>query len=228
MADHTEPATDASKRAVPLAAERFVDHIVWGTADTDAAIDTLHSLTGVRAKIGSMPQHSGYPTRSAAVGLGDGAFFEIYGPNPAYDGPRNVFHDLLVGLDQPRLLTWFVRVNDLPGMLRDLGEAGHEGALMIDEWERTEAAAFRNAQFAAHAFDGAVPRLIEWNDRMGMDERLTAELRLRTLRVGSGNPDIQQLHRLLGLHAATDIELEQEPRPLTVELDCQKGHVSIQ
>ncbi|MEM9561938.1 MAG: VOC family protein [Actinomycetota bacterium] len=227
MAEHTEPTTNESMRAVPLAAERFVDHIVWGTADTDAAIHTLHSLTGVQARIGSMPQHSRYPTRSAGVGLGDGAFFEIYGPNPNYQGPPSFFHDLLVGLDEPRLLTWFVRVNDLPAMLRGFRELGHEGTMMIDEWERTEAASFRNAQFPSHALDSAMPRLIEWNRRVGMDDHLAAEMTLQTLRVGSDDPDVQDLHRMLGLHIATDIRFEHRPQTLTVELDCPNGKVSL-
>ncbi|MEM7271528.1 MAG: VOC family protein [Actinomycetota bacterium] len=228
MAESTESQDSGGPhRALPLTPGRYVDHIVWGAPDTDAAIETLEDLTGVRARIGSMPTHADYPTRSASIGLGNGAFFEIYGPNPNYRGPENFFHALLTGLTEPRLLTWFVRVDDLPAVLDHLAERGHDGRLMIDQWERTEAASFRNAQITALALDPAAPRIIEWNDRQGMDAKLGAELTLRRLRIASDDAAVGRVHDALGLDAATDIDLAPGATAFSVELQGPGGPVTI-
>ncbi len=205
-----------------------VDHIVWGVPDTDAALETLHELTGVQPSVGRMPTDESYPTRSASIGLGGGAFFEVYGPNPNYRGAPHAFHTLLTSLTEPRLLTWFARVNDLPAVSTALGRLGHTVAPMMDQWARTTAPSFRNAQFSDYTFEPAVPRLIEWNDRMGMHDNLVPGATLDRIALHSDQlDDVRALHEHLGLVDDPTIVLEAGSPGIAVHLHTPTGPVVI-
>ncbi|MEL6985033.1 MAG: VOC family protein [Actinomycetota bacterium] len=204
-----------------------VDHVVLGVPDTDQAADDLASSFGLRPSVSEIGG-SDYPTRSGSLGLGGGSFFELYGPNPTYDGPPHVLRDLLVGLPEPRLLTFMVRVSDLPGAIERLSSHGHRVAPMLTEWERTNAPSFRNAQFTDHALDPAVPRLIEWNDRRGMDDRFVQGVTLARLTARTEDHDrVRDIHHLLGLDDAEEVRLEDGPPGLTAELETPNGLVSV-
>ncbi|MEM9516824.1 MAG: VOC family protein [Actinomycetota bacterium] len=219
---------DPRPLAAGLDGGSHVDHIVWGVPDTDDGLETLHELTGVQPSIGRMPTDELYPTRSASIGLGGGAFFEVYGPNPAYRGAPHTFHTLLTSLPAPRLLTWFARVIDLPAVTTELSRLGHTVAPMIDEWERTTAPSFRNAQFSDHMFEPAVPRLIEWHDRMGMDENLVQGARLDRIVVRSEQLDeVRSVHAHLGLVDDPTIVLEAGAPAMAAHLDTASGPVVI-
>lgn len=213
--------------ATSLPGGGYIDHIVLGVPDTERAADELAGRFGIRPSVSDI-EGDDYPTRSGSVGLRDEAFFELYGPNPTYTGPTNFFRDLLVGLPEARLLTFMVRVDDLPDAIRRLADADVTVLPMLDEWERTHAAAFRNAQFADHAFDPAVPRLIEWKHRAGMDDRFVQGVTLR--RMIARTDDLARVHRLyelLGLDRAAEIHLEEGSPGLEVELDTPNGVVTI-
>ncbi|MEO1055711.1 MAG: VOC family protein [Actinomycetota bacterium] len=218
--------------AAPLTAElesgSHVDHIVWGVPDTDAALETLRELTGVQPSIGRMPTDESYPTRSASIGLGGGAFFEVYGPNPNFRGAPHGFRNLLTSLPEPRLLTWFARVIDVPAVGTALSRLGHTVVPMIDEWERTTAPSFRNAQFSDYMFEPAVPRLIEWRDRMGMDENLVPGATLDRIVVRSDQvDDVRALYEHLGLADDPTIVLEAGPPSIAAHLHTPTGPVEI-
>ncbi|HET7709852.1 MAG TPA: VOC family protein, partial [Sphingomicrobium sp.] len=56
------------------------DHIIVGVSNLEAGIQDLEQLTGVRAELGGV--HPGEGTRNALISLGEGAYLELYAPNP--------------------------------------------------------------------------------------------------------------------------------------------------
>ncbi len=213
--------------AVRLPGGSLVDHLVLGVPDTMAAADELAGTVGVRPTVSDI-EGEHYPTRSGSIGLAGESFLELYGPNPTYAGPANFFHDLLVDLPEPRLLTFMVRVRDLGEAIDVLGLAGHRVEPMLDEWERTHAPSFRNAQFPDHALDPAVPRLIEWNDRLGMDERFVQGATLHQLKVSTPNHDVvADIHRILGIDGDDQLALVDGQAGLAAELDTPSGRIAI-
>src|SRR5688572_19891460 len=56
------------------------DHIIVGVSNLEAGIQDLERLTGVRAALGGV--HPGEGTRNALISLGEGAYLELYAPNP--------------------------------------------------------------------------------------------------------------------------------------------------
>ena len=203
----------------------WVDHIVWGVPDTEAGAERLADLTGIRAQAASTERPESYPTYSNGISLGGERFFEIYGPNPNYDGPPHPMHDLLQGLNEPRLLVWFTRVADLPGAGKALAEAGLALQPMLDEWERTDAASFRNGHVRDHIFDPSVPFLIEWRNRLDMDDRMAGGFELVQLSVVASDPErTAAIHRVLGI----DVPIEAgDSDEFYVRLNSPKGEVTL-
>lgn len=186
----------------------WVDHIVWGAPDTEAAAELLAERTGVLARPASTPRDTSYPTSSRGLSLGGERFFEVYGPNPDYDGGPHAMHDMLAALTEPRLLVWFARVTDLAAAGTALAAAGAPLTPMLDEWERTDAASFRNGFLSDHVFDPSVPYLIQWRDRLDMDERMATGLDLVGLTVVAADPE-----RTAAVHHALGIDVPIEPGP---------------
>lgn len=203
----------------------WVDHISWGVPDTAQGVEMLAELAGVKANIGMNPGPS-YPTLSAAISLGNERFLEIYGPNPAYSGPPNWLNSLLRDLSKPRLLMWLVRSNSLAQASEVLASAGEQFQPMLDEWENTETAAFRNGFIAGENANPSIPYLIQWRERYGMDERLVSGLSLSKLWVKAKNPDrTRTLHKILGIEIP--IEADTSNR-FCIELDTPKGLITLE
>ncbi|MGW7490300.1 VOC family protein [Streptomyces sp. NPDC054786] len=106
------------------AAPAVLDHLVYATPDLDRTVAEVAELTGVRPVPGG--SHPGRGTRNHLLGLGDGAYFEIVGPDPeqpAPDGPRWFGIDALTG---PRLVTWAVRVTGIAGRVAAARARGYD------------------------------------------------------------------------------------------------------
>ncbi len=203
----------------------WVDHIVWGAPDTAAAAEALADRTGVQAQPASTPRDSSYPTSSRGLALGGERFLEVYGPNPDYDGGPHAMHDMLANLPEPRLLVWFARVADLAAAGAALAAAGTPLTPMLDEWARTDAASFRNGYLTDHLFDPSVPFLIQWRDRLDMDERMAGGLDLVDLTVVASDPD-----RTAAVHTTLGLTVPIEPGPadgFRITLDTPKGQVTL-
>jgi len=176
-----------------------VDHVVLGVPDLDAGIEHLAERTGVRARPASAYTAASSGTRSSGVRLGGERFLEIYGPNPGYDGPADPMHGVLTALPGPQLLTWMVRVADLDATARALADEGWP-VQRFQDIARTDAASYRNGHIASELFNPSVPFLIEWRDRLDMDERMPAGCELLELWVTSPDPDrTRAIHELLGI-----------------------------
>jgi hypothetical protein len=90
-----------------------LDHLVWGCPDLDAGVDRLEALTGVRPAYGG--SHKGVGTRNALLSLGPEAYLEVMAPDPAQAMERGLGARLRA-LDQPGLIAWAARSDDLQAL----------------------------------------------------------------------------------------------------------------
>lgn len=210
---------------VKLAHGFAFDHLVWGCADMAAGVTSLAATLGVSAETNMDPDED-YPTISAGIGLGGGAFLEVIGPNPRFTGTSTGLHALLTSLGAPRFLTWFARVTSLDSAASTLEAAGETLRPMMDQWERTTLPAFRNGYIESEQFNLSVPYLIEWRDPATGGDHERPRLEVTAFRVRSADVErTQALHTLLGL----DVEIEGASRNgLRLDLRTAEGVVSLQ
>jgi hypothetical protein len=105
-------------RAVPPE----LDHLIVGARNLDEGIAYLEKLSGYRAAYGG--SHPGRGTRNALLKLGHDSYLEILAPDP--EQPTLVWHKELPTLDEPRLVGWAERVNDIDSLAAHLRKRGVE------------------------------------------------------------------------------------------------------
>jgi len=99
-----------------------LDHLIVGARDLDEGIAYLERLSGYRASYGG--SHPGRGTRNALLKLGDRSYLEILAPDPGQS--TLVWHKELRTLDEPRLVGWAERVNDINSLAARLKKQGIE------------------------------------------------------------------------------------------------------
>lgn len=207
------------------AAPAEVDHFVYAVPDLDDAVARFAERTGVRPAPGG--SHPGWGTRNRLVGLGDGAYLELAGPDPGQpdpDRPRTFGVDTR---DRPTLVTWAVRVSGIaavveraraagfdPGPVRAMSRRTPDGTLL--EWQLTDPAGTPAA--------GLVPFLIDWGATPHPTSGPLPRLRLRRWRLTAPDPGaIQGALAALGAPAAA----EEGPIGLRLELETPNGVVEL-
>lgn len=140
-----------------------LDHLVLATPDLAATVAELARLTGTRPVPGGV--HPGLGTRNFLLGLGDGGYLEIIGPDPeqgAQEGPRPFGID---GLTEARLATWAVRVEDIDAAVAASRQAGYdpgEAHAMSRQTPGGGELSWRLTLDAERGQTGLVPFLIDW------------------------------------------------------------------
>ncbi|WP_066941505.1 VOC family protein [Microtetraspora fusca] len=99
-----------------------LDHLVYAVPDLEAGVAAFATLTGVAPSAGGA--HPG-GTANYLVGLGDGAYLEIIGPDPSQPGVRPRAFGL-EALTEPTLAAWAVRTGDIEATVRQAREAGYD------------------------------------------------------------------------------------------------------
>ena len=99
-----------------------LDHLIVGARDLDEGIAYLEKLSGYRAAYGG--SHPGRGTRNALLKLGHHSYLEILAPDP--EQPALVWHKELPTLDEPRLVGYAERVNDINTLAVHLKKRGVE------------------------------------------------------------------------------------------------------
>ena len=98
-----------------------IDHLMWGGADLDSAIDILASHTGCCAAAGG--SHPGNGTRNALLGLGGERYLEVIAPDPTQSAGAGLAAEL-AAMQQPALRTWAVRSGSLEAVAAQLNAHG--------------------------------------------------------------------------------------------------------
>jgi hypothetical protein len=99
-----------------------LDHLIVGARDLDEGIAYLEKLSGYRASYGG--SHPGRGTHNALLKLGHQSYLEILAPDPHQS--TLLWHKELPTLDEPRLVGWAERVNDINSLAARLKKRGVE------------------------------------------------------------------------------------------------------
>ncbi|MFB9659898.1 VOC family protein [Glycomyces mayteni] len=140
-----------------------LDHLVLATPDLAATVNEVARLTGTRPVPGGV--HQGLGTRNFLLGVGEGAYLEIIGPDPDQPAPDRWRPFGIDTLTEARLVTWAVRTEDIDGAVAASREAGYDPG---EPWEMTRQTpdgatlSWRLTLDKEGRHRGPVPFLIDW------------------------------------------------------------------
>jgi hypothetical protein len=140
-----------------------LDHLVLATPDLAATVKEVARLTGTQPVPGGV--HQGLGTRNYLLGIGEGAYLEIIGPDPDQDAPDKWRPFGIDTLTEARLVTWAVRVEDADAAVAASREAGYDPG---EPWEMSrqtpagDTLTWRLTLDREGRHRGPVPFLIDW------------------------------------------------------------------
>lgn len=142
-----------------------LDHIVFGVPDLASATRQFAELTGVQPASGG--RHVGLGTANYLVGLGEGGYLEIIGPDPDAPPPDRARPFGIDDLTESRIVTWAVRTSDIDAHVDHARRAGYEPGAPRDMSRTTPAGdllSWRLTLGEDGVGSGPVPFLIDWGD----------------------------------------------------------------
>ncbi|GAB0105456.1 VOC family protein [Nocardia sp. JMUB6875] len=101
-----------------------LDHLVLATPDLAGTVAAITRLVGIEPVAGG--RHPGRGTRNFLLGLGDGGYLEIIGPDPEQPEPKQPRPFGIDTLTEARLTAWLVRVKDIDAAITAARGAGHD------------------------------------------------------------------------------------------------------
>ena len=189
-----------------------LDHVIWGCSDLEIGRKELAARFGQVPSIGG--RHLGFGTWNALLGLEGRAFLEILAPDPKQDGFQG-FGRFVESLEEPRMVSWAGRCDDLEALARHVERAGLKAGPIRDlSRSRPDGSrlSWRLMTVEGHSFGGLFPFFIQWLDAHPCD-RLEVVGSLRRLRLLSPAADeLERMVEILGL--GRRIEVENADRPL--------------
>ncbi|MEU7141721.1 VOC family protein [Nocardia sp. NPDC046473] len=200
-----------------------LDHLVLATPELADAVATVTRLLGVAPVPGG--RHSGRGTRNFLLGLGDGGYLEIIGPDddqPAPALPRPFGVD---GLTESRLVTWAARVTDIDAAVAEARAAGYDPGPASDMSRETpDGQVLRWRLTLPGEHTGVIPFLIDWGATAHPAESLP-QVTLRAFEAVHPDP-VQTSARLRALSA--DLTVRPGLRPgLIATLDGPNGSLTL-
>jgi hypothetical protein len=203
-----------------------LDHLVYATPDVAATADELAVRLGVRAAPGG--RHPGVGTHNALLGLGEGRYLEVIGPDPGQPEPAGPRPFGIDGLGAPRLVTWAARVPDIAAAAERLGAAGfHVGPVgdMSRQAPDGTALAWRLTSTPVPPAGGLVPFLIDWGATRHPSAGAPEGLRLVAFH--GRHPDPPAIRRALdAIGEALDV-VTGEPPGLWAVVEGPTGRVEL-
>ncbi|MGD9291320.1 MAG: VOC family protein [Gammaproteobacteria bacterium] len=203
-----------------------IDHLVYGVADLGAGMDLFGDLLGTHPVIGG--RHSACGTHNALLSLGPGVYLEIIAADPDQALPER---GVLFGLDtleEPRLITWVLRVQHMDRLARrataaDVGLGPVQtGARRNPDGSRLT---WRVTDPYAMPMGGAVPFLIDWGETPHPSGSAPHAGSLVSLRIE--HPEAGLLRRRLhALGVGIDVTRAASIR-LTATIDSGHGRVEL-
>lgn len=140
-----------------------LDHLVLAAPDLDATVAEVARLTGAKPVPGG--RHPGLGTANYLLGLGEGAYLEIIGPDPDQSEPSRPRPFGIDELTQSQLVTWSIQVANIDAAVGAAREAGYDpGTPWVMSRHTPEGAElrWRLTLDYEHGHRGLVPFLIDW------------------------------------------------------------------
>ncbi|MFB8280493.1 VOC family protein [Nocardia colli] len=202
-----------------------LDHLVLATPDLPDAVATVTRLLGVAPVPGG--RHVGRGTRNFLLGLGDGGYLELIGPDDDQPVPALPRPFGLDGLTEPRLVTWAAQVTDIDGAVAAARAAGYDPGDPAEMSRATPDGQVLNWRLTLSndgSHTGVVPFLIEWGSTTHPSVNLP-QVTLRSLEVTHPDPTTISA-RLRAL--SVDIAVQPGLRPaLIATLDGPAGTLTL-
>jgi Glyoxalase-like domain len=202
------------------------DHVVYGVADLDAAMDELAERLGVRPVPGG--RHVGRGTHNALLGLGGGAYLEVIAADPEQAPAPGAMPFALDRLRLPRLVGWACGTADLDQRVAAARERGHDPGDVQPMSRRRPDGAVLQWRLTRHDADPdrlVVPFLIDWGSSPHPSATAPAGVRLVELR--GEHPDAAATREVLAA-LGVDLPVDEGPEPaLVATLDTPRGRVVL-
>lgn len=197
-----------------------VDHIGLGVPNTAAGVAWLEDKVGAKCWMSEAEPGQWY--WSGALSIGADSFLEVIGPNPAW--PKfQPFRAMLTKLRAPRLLFWYVAVNDFDAYAARAAAAGAP----MERVERIGPSAAHGADYTrgnlGPGFITQRPNVIEWRSR---PPRMDLDRSCRLIDFRLSHP---QAPKLRAVFAALDIDVPviEAPSSIGLTLETPKGRVDL-
>ena len=199
------------------------DHLLWGAADLDAAIDTLAERTEVRATAGG--RHPDLGTHNAIAALGRKRFLEVIAPDPTLR--PGALARRLAGLKMPTLIMWAARTLSAADTAARAKAEGYQADLVEGHRERPDGQVVRwtNVFVTGHGGGTLVPFFIEWHGSSHPADDGARGLRLQALRAET--PQAEGLRAVL---KALDVRVavrKAATARLVAVLDTPRGRIEL-
>ncbi len=142
-----------------------VDHLIYGAPTLERGVEQIERRLGVRPAVGG--RHPQYGTRNALLALGPETYLEVMAPDPGLATPEGGTLFGLEELDEPRLVTWALRREDIEEAAdRARGRGVDLGAVQAGSRERPDGVvlSWRLTDPRATPGGGLLPFLIAWGE----------------------------------------------------------------
>ncbi|MEM7409621.1 MAG: VOC family protein [Myxococcota bacterium] len=219
MQDRWEEDTSPPGLVLPRRQGGSLDHIALGVPDMPRALEEIAERTG--ATPFSNEPEPGQWYWSGALALGDDAFLEILGPNPAHQGFQPL-KQLVSGYDAPRLLFWYVATADFAAFRERAQTLGAplERVERVD-FIRNSVAIDYERGILGPGFVSQRPCIIEWRKR---DLHPDADRRCNLQSLQLRHPEAAKMNTLFGSLGIEQV-VEEGPSWIALTLDTPKGPV---
>ena len=141
----------------------MIDHLLWAVPELEAGRQDFESRSGILPAPGG--RHPGVGTHNALLSLGPEVYLELIAPDPTQDRFTGL-GELLRDLQEPKLLTWCARTDDLDSVAQRAHQAGLAlGDPVAMSRTRPDGVELRWRIFLldAHDLGTVIPFFIEWN-----------------------------------------------------------------
>ncbi len=167
-----------------------LDHLMYGSADLDSAIQRFEILSGVTADPGG--SHPGRGTRNALLSLGDGAYLELMAPDPG-QRVEGTFGATFMRMKRPQIHTYILKGRDLERAQVKLAKLGVNTELrpMSRKTPRNELLQWRLLIPLANPFGEFVPRVIDWMETPHPSDTSVSGCILEAFEIG--HPEAERL-----------------------------------
>jgi hypothetical protein len=202
-----------------------VDHVIIGVSNLEAGIREFEQLTGVRAALGGA--HPGMGTRNALVSLGEGAYLELYAPNPAEEVKSPTVTELK-GFTRLKPVGWAVSTTDVEALRSYLGSLGlPQSPPEPGSRVRPDGSVLEWVTFGFEQFDHPLaPFFIQWKQKELHPSR-TSPGGCRLVSIALGDPNPTQLKAAVQ-PLSLDVPIAQSAeKQMVVRLSCPRGRVTL-